>query len=63
MATAAQRRSFVGTIFTAGIITIVSVSSMTWLFNNAPGTNNDLALKSGVITAAAFLLLKFLRVA
>lgn len=50
------------TIATALIIGVTSAASMQYLFNNMPGTNNQLAAAGGAITAGAYLTLKTFKV-
>lgn len=47
--------------FGAALIVTISSASMTYLFNNAAGSNNALAMASSIITASAFVLARLLR--
>ena len=49
-------------LITAMLAGTVSAASMIYLFNNKSGTNNELAMQGGIITAASLLIAKKLKV-
>ena len=50
------------TLMSAAFIGVISAVSMTYFFNNSYGTNNEVAAKGGLATAAAFIAAKTLKV-
>ena len=59
-----SRRKEAGkTIIGAAIIVTVSAFSMTYLYNNASGTNNKISMISALITGGAFIVARKLRLA
>ncbi|MGB0719759.1 MAG: hypothetical protein ACPGRX_04750 [Bdellovibrionales bacterium] len=50
------------TLITAAFAGVVSAAAMTYFYNNSYGTNNEVAAKAGMATAAALIAAKSLKV-
>lgn len=51
-----------GTTKIAILAAVVSAASITYLYNNASGTNNELAMQAGLYTGVAILAAKQFKV-